>query len=391
MDDPKILIAAISTSGHREGGMERHLDLLVDLLRPLAEVHVLTTAFPPGRNWDGCAVHAVDSPPAFHGRAWWRRSREAFLSLREKPPFRAVISEGYAGAPLAALPGFPPAAVFLHGFGPEHLVNRWREVRGLKDFARYGLVQVPENLLFSFIEARFCRSARWVWAVGERIQRIVRCYGVHPGRIHHFPNWLDDGFRPSPGDRERHRAAWGASGGAVFLFNSVLSRQKGAAEALSGFALHARRRAGTKLVVVGEGEEAGALRRETARLGLEDRVLFLGHRPHAEIAGLLSAADVFLMPTLRIEGLPYSTIEAACLGLPVIASPRGGVTEVLGDQALYAPPGNARRLSEAMDRLSEAPGLRGRIGAALRERALPRFQAGPARRKLAQWVGEINS
>lgn len=71
------------------------------------------------------------------------------------------------------------------------------------------------------------------------------------------------------------------------------------------------------LLLVGDGERQSAVRAEAQRLGIADRVRFLGRRE--DVGSLLSCADVFVMPSLY-EGFPISLIEAQCAGLVCLVS-----------------------------------------------------------------------
>lgn len=72
------------------------------------------------------------------------------------------------------------------------------------------------------------------------------------------------------------------------------------------------------LVLAGEGEDEGALRRRAAELGVADRVRFCGVLQ--DVAPLYSALDVLAMPSL-FEGLGIVAVEAQAAGLPVVVSP----------------------------------------------------------------------
>ncbi|MFK7989229.1 MAG: glycosyltransferase family 4 protein [Sandaracinaceae bacterium] len=99
-------------------------------------------------------------------------------------------------------------------------------------------------------------------------------------------------------------------------------------------AIDAARTLGVELLVVGDGPERAELERRASGA----RVRFLGARTGQDKAELLAAADVFLAPSRelssgRTEGTPTAVLEAAAAGLPIVASPTGGLTEVFEDGA----------------------------------------------------------
>lgn len=122
------------------------------------------------------------------------------------------------------------------------------------------------------------------------------------------------------------------------------------------------------ILLAGDGAIRGELEREAARLGLaDDRVRFLGFR--SDVADLLAAADFFLLPS-RTEGLPLSLLEAMSHGLPVVATPVGGIPEVVTPDAegLFVAVDNPAELGSAIYRLATDEALRKRLGLAARER-----------------------
>jgi glycosyltransferase involved in cell wall biosynthesis len=83
-------------------------------------------------------------------------------------------------------------------------------------------------------------------------------------------------------------------------------------------------------VVAGDGPDRAALEALRHRLGLDDRVHFLGHL--AEPAQLIADADCFVMSS-RDEGLGTSVLDAMALGIPVASTAAGGLPEMLHDGA----------------------------------------------------------
>lgn len=118
---------------------------------------------------------------------------------------------------------------------------------------------------------------------------------------------------------------------------------------------------------VGDGPRLEAARARAARLGLADRVRFLGDR--RDVAERLAEAQVFVLAT-NWEGLPRSILEAMRAGLPVVASDVGGVREAVadGETGFLVPRGDAEALRDRLARLLADPALRRRMGEAGRRR-----------------------
>ena len=83
------------------------------------------------------------------------------------------------------------------------------------------------------------------------------------------------------------------------------------------------------ILVVGEGEDESELKERTLRLGLSDRVVFLGLR--RDVPEILRAAEILAMPSSR-EGLPIVLLEAMAASLPVVVTRVGGIPEVVEEE-----------------------------------------------------------
>jgi len=139
-----------------------------------------------------------------------------------------------------------------------------------------------------------------------------------------------------------------------------------------------------KLVCAGDGERI-AVARQAERLGIADAVRFTGWVGPSGKRALLENAALFALPSYD-EALPMSLLEAMGAGLPVIASPVGGIQEVVVDgvTGFLVAPGDTHTLEKMLRRFAEMSALAARIGAAARqmlavfgipERALPRIEA----------------
>ena len=82
-----------------------------------------------------------------------------------------------------------------------------------------------------------------------------------------------------------------------------------------------------KLIIAGEGELRGELENLSRKLGVANRVMFLGFR--GDVPALLEACDLFCLPSKR-EGLPVSLIEALACGVPALSSSARGCRDVFG-------------------------------------------------------------
>ena len=120
------------------------------------------------------------------------------------------------------------------------------------------------------------------------------------------------------------------------------------------------------LVIAGDGEKAGDLRRLASMLGIADRVHWLGWRGDA--AALMAAYDVFLLPSLR-EGFGLVLLEAMSRRVPIVASQVGAIPEIViqGETGILVEPRDVDALAAAMARLLQDRALRkymGLLGAA---------------------------
>ncbi|MFQ5594915.1 MAG: glycosyltransferase family 4 protein [Anaerolineae bacterium] len=101
------------------------------------------------------------------------------------------------------------------------------------------------------------------------------------------------------------------------------------------------------------------------RLGIGDRVRFLGLVRDEDLPALYNAAEVLAMPSLY-EGFGLPVLEALSCGTPVVTSDVSSLPEVAGDAALLVSPHDVEGISQALQRALTEPELR----AVLRERGL---------------------
>jgi hypothetical protein len=112
------------------------------------------------------------------------------------------------------------------------------------------------------------------------------------------------------------------------------------------------------------------LARKTSELGIESDIVFLDRVSDGHLAALMSAATLFVFPSLE-EGFGLPPLEAMACGTPVVASNMSSMPEVLADAALLVSPLDARELADAMAAILTSPAL----AAQLAERGLERSRS----------------
>jgi glycosyltransferase involved in cell wall biosynthesis len=153
-----------------------------------------------------------------------------------------------------------------------------------------------------------------------------------------------------------------------------LVREKGYHEIFEAAAQLRHRCPAVRFVVIGPDEphKQGSVSREAKAAAAASGVLFLGSR--ADVERLYRAMDLYVLASHR-EGFPRSAMEAASMGLPIVATDIRGCREVVerGITGLLTPPRNPAALADAIAALAIDPERRRRMGTAGRNKALREF------------------
>lgn len=159
----------------------------------------------------------------------------------------------------------------------------------------------------------------------------------------------------------------------TLLFLGEVSRRKGIYDLVPALARAAGRVPELELVCGGTGD-IEEIRRLAGQLGVGGRVTCKGWLDADRKRVALASAMVFVLPSYA-EGMPMALLEAMSWGLPVIATPVGGVPQVITHEVngLLVRPGDSDGLAAAICRLMESPALRARLGAAARATIEERF------------------
>lgn len=202
-------------------------------------------------------------------------------------------------------------------------------------------------------------------AVSESTREfLVRRRHVPPGKVRVVWNGapLADFAPLGPGAAAETRRGLGLPEAALVV-GSVgrLSAQKGHRYLLEAAARLAPRHPRLRLVLAGDGDEEPALRAQASSLGIEDRVVFAGHR--SDVPALLAALDVFCISS-TYEGTPLTLFEAMAAGRPIVSTAVDGCREVLepGVTGLLVPPRDPEAMAAALEQALTDLDLRRALG-----------------------------
>jgi glycosyltransferase involved in cell wall biosynthesis len=217
------------------------------------------------------------------------------------------------------------------------------------------------------------RAYRVVAVCGPFGKRLI-ARGVDRERIRIQHNSVKPFVVPSAEAVENVRRKHGIGEELVVLCAGRLSTEKGQADLLEAVALIAKMPdiPRFRLLLAGDGVERQHLEQLSARLGIQEKVIFAGHA--SDMRPYYAMASMLVLPS-HSEGSPNVVLEALAAGLAVAATTVGGVPEILeeGRTGLMVPPQNSAALAEATARLLRDPALRCRLASVGQEYVMRSF------------------
>jgi glycosyltransferase involved in cell wall biosynthesis len=239
----------------------------------------------------------------------------------------------------------------------EHAANAWRRFTLRRWYGFLGM------------QMKVAREIPRVVTVSESSKRdIVAQMGVQADRLHIVPVGVDpEIFHPMPEIARRP--------GRLMTTTSSDVPMKGLVPLLEAVAKVRTERDDVELVIIGKAKEKSKIPSLIERLGLQDTVRFVSGVATERIVELYAEAEVAVVPSLY-EGFSLPAIEAMACGVPLVSTTGGALPEVVGNDGetgLLVAPGDPDALAHMLLRALDDRGLRTRIGAAGRARALEKF------------------
>jgi len=386
----------------------RHVVVMVATSYPRFPGDLVGTFMEPIARGVAARGHAVHLVVPWHPR--WSRVDEPGLSYHpfKYAPHSSLNVFGYAqgleadvrlktsawlAAPLGVLSGCLRAASVARSVGATVLHGHWVVPGGvMAALAGRGRplvvslhgsdVYVAERHAVARAAARhaFARAA-WVTACSEDLARRAVGLGAREDGLEVLPYGVDvDRFRPEPEGREPRRREIGLTPGSIgVLAVGRFVRKKGFEYLIDAAGRLRDRDPAVHLLLAGGGDLENELRARAAGAGVAERVHFLGLLTQDEVARTLAAADIAVVPSVRddqgnVDGLPNTVLEALASGVPLVATPAGGIGAVVRDglTAIVVPERDAEALAAAILSLAGDPALRRRLGDAGRHDAATR-------------------
>ncbi len=225
------------------------------------------------------------------------------------------------------------------------------------------------------MENRVFKGAAALFVVSTYLRELLIARGLPAGKIVVTPNAIDPRhFDPQRGAAAGIRERLGLQGRVVVGFVGSFLSWHGIELLMRVLPRILERHTAAAFLLVGDGSRRAAAEAEVRALGLEDRVRFTGHVPHAAVPDYLAARDVGLMPHSNRFGSPVKIFEYMAMGVVPVGPRFGPLEEAIDDgvNGLLFNAGDEDGLEDGIDRLLSEPAARRRMAAAARARVLER-------------------
>jgi len=351
------------------GGVERHLAEICRALAGHARVRVLVSSrglSPTRERRDGIEIlgapelgRALSVPMNPTLPLWFRR-------------LEADVWHVHSPNPMAEL-----AWLLVRPRGALVVSYHSDVVRQARTFALYRPLYV-----------KFLASARRILVSAPCLAATSATLAPFRDRCTVLPFGMDlERFRPSAAVETEVRAVRARHGHRLVLFVGRLIYFKGLR-----YLLDAMPYVDGRLLLIGDGPLRRSLEDQATRLGVAERVTFLGRLSDADLTAHLHACDLLVLPSSHAsEGFGIVQLEAHACGKPTVCTEIGTGTSFAnlhGITGLVVPPRDPQALAQAITRLLDDAPLRQKLGEAARRRVTTEFSLERLRSRLLEIYAE---
>lgn len=371
-----------------KGGMEIHGKLLSEgLVNRGHRVSFISTKHPDGKETGeerGVKIYNLPNTVfASRRNQWIRESVRKFYELHREDPFDVIWSQSFAAYGLASSSRLNltiPIIPILHGCIHQEL-NSFKTNLFAGHLAPFSLPKIFAGLFYSYYMQQkplLSISDRIITVSQELVNDLRRWYGksIATKTVPVFNGIDPEVFRPDPQARKTIRTKFQIQDNEILLMTSgALNKEKGHHLAIESMLYLQREVPNTKLMIVGSGEFRPLLERQVQDNGLQESIIFTGFIPNHEMVKYYNAADIYLMPTLRIEGLPFVLLEAMSCAKPVVATHIGGNTSIIkdGENGFLIEPTNIQQLRHYIMLILKDDKIKNKLSNSARETVINDF------------------
>jgi glycosyltransferase involved in cell wall biosynthesis len=327
------------------------------------DVRVLTTRFrgqPTMSQLDGYQIHRVRTPRRNEDRS---SPFEMLMFILLATPAALRVTKGWRPDTTIAFFGIPsgPVALALKMFRriPYIVSLRGGDVPGHQPDQLATLHALTRPLI-----RVIWRHAKAVVANSEGL-RILALRTAKNHDVCIIPNGVDTALFCPPESAPSNETP-------LLLYVGRVSEEKGLDDLIN--ALGEIKSTAWRLKLIGDGPYMTTLRPLVNKVGIQDRVDFLGWLPREALIKHYQSADIFTFPS-KHEGMPNSVLEAMSCGLPVLATRISGNEELVhdGTNGFLVAPSTPHALTAALTNMLATPGQRSTLGAESRRIVLQSY------------------
>ena len=178
----------------------------------------------------------------------------------------------------------------------------------------------------------------------------------------------------------------------IITFVGRLINEKGVQDLICVFPNCQKTQRNLKLIIVGDGPFRKSLEDKASKSRSNGDIFFLGNKNIGDILDILATSDIFVNPSYS-EGLPTSVMEAASVGLPIIATDVGGTREIIinNKTGVLVEERNITNLEESICQLIENELLRQNLGNAAKKFVTQTYNWDVITQRMIEIIEGVNS
>lgn len=241
-------------------------------------------------------------------------------------------------------------------------------------------VKVIENNFVNLFVSTYNKADAFIVLASDFKKKLQKWGFRHPIYVETTPvdDTLLDGF-----SIENRIARIDSEKEIQILFLARIEKTKGICETIKAVQKLSEAHPNLHLAVAGDGNFMDTARQLTSKVGLGNKVSFLGYVRGENKKGVFLNSDIYVFPTYG-EGMPTSVLEAMAFGLPVITRPVGGLKDFFidGEHGFMTESKDPKVIASLIEKLILDKELRKKMSISVHEYAKERFMASEVAKRL---------